>query len=135
MKDTDRGQGVAKIRDMVEAINSRRLPLIILEMDQTGAIPDVMRAVKANYEPQPRLIPTNNTRLGVFPARRPERKTQPGTLAGLPTQRPDDVWFQGAANFPWIQDRTGSRILGEPRDALMAHAPLSAHSIKKSLTR
>lgn len=107
MKDTDRGQGVAKIRDMVEAINSRRLPLIILEMDQTGAIPDVMRAVKANYEPQPRLIPTNNTRLGVFLPAAPNAKPSPARWQDFQHNVLMMYGIQGAAKFPWIQDRTG----------------------------
>jgi hypothetical protein len=75
------GEGAAKIRAMAEAIRERRLPLVIIEMGQTGVIPEIRAALEASYRP---LIetpyPTLNTRLGVFIPAEPARGVESGSL-------------------------------------------------------
>lgn len=59
-------EGMEAIAAMLPEIGARRLPIVILEMGQTGRFPDLMGALRENYDPEPGLIPTLNTRLGVF---------------------------------------------------------------------
>lgn len=60
------GEGMKKVAVMLPEIKARRVPIVILEMEQTGLFPDLMGALIENYEPESKLIPTLNTRLGVF---------------------------------------------------------------------
>ena len=72
------GKGWSTVRAMTEAIRARELSLVILELDQTGMrVPEVVPALMETYVPvasplpgvgeQPGyIIPTNNTKLGVF---------------------------------------------------------------------
>ncbi len=61
------GEGLRKVRMMAAALREQRLPVVILEMDQTGIIPEVMGTLVDDYMPlRTELIQTRNTRLGVF---------------------------------------------------------------------
>ncbi|MEN6624748.1 MAG: glycosyltransferase family 39 protein [Candidatus Sumerlaeia bacterium] len=61
------GEGIRKVLAMAADIKARKIPIVILEMDQTGIIPNVMNALREQYQPlQPNVIRTNNTKLGVF---------------------------------------------------------------------
>ena len=68
--DRPEGPGWTKIRQLVQALERGQLPLVILEMDQTGRIPEVMDALRQTYVPiQPGegyIFRTLNTRLGFF---------------------------------------------------------------------
>jgi hypothetical protein len=80
------GEGWSKIRAMASAIDNRELPLVILEMGQTGLSPEVMGALRKRYRPvksnwsgapdagDQYLFRTSNTALGIFvPAQENER--------------------------------------------------------------
>jgi hypothetical protein len=61
------GEGWTKIRQMAEALRNKEMPIVILEMDQTGRIPEVMQALLTAYQPlRTQIFPTLNTRLGMF---------------------------------------------------------------------
>lgn len=61
------GEGYLKTLAMAEAIRKVELPIVILEMDQTGRLPEVMSALSRGYRPLTREpYRTLNTRLGVF---------------------------------------------------------------------
>lgn len=61
------GAGALKIAAMSRALEARTIPLAVLEMDQTGRIPEVVRAVRSNYIPlYDAPFRTLNTRLGFF---------------------------------------------------------------------
>lgn len=49
------GEGVRKIKTIAGKIHDRSIPLLILDMRQTGKIPEIKEAVEANYRPL--LIP------------------------------------------------------------------------------
>ncbi len=76
--DDPEGEGWRKAREMAEAIGGRRIPLVILEMDQTGRISEVMTALQDHYLPikpdgEAFLMWTNNTKLAFFrPTDQPE---------------------------------------------------------------
>lgn len=79
------GQGLRKVRKMAEALRARTLPIVILELDQTGKLPEIQEALRAAYVPlvseRIKVIRTLNTRLGLFvPAvgRTPEDKAEQG---------------------------------------------------------
>jgi hypothetical protein len=65
------GQGVKKVAELTAALQARQVPLVILEMDQQGGIPELMQTLRAAYQPlqldrKNWLFPTLNTRLGAF---------------------------------------------------------------------
>ncbi|MCD6385179.1 glycosyltransferase family 39 protein [Candidatus Sumerlaeota bacterium] len=45
------GEGVQKVEKIADAIKKRRLPLLILDMRQTGKIPEIRRAIQEHYRP------------------------------------------------------------------------------------
>ena len=45
------GQAVATVKKMAEALNRKELPYLVLDLNQTGSIPEIEQAVKANYTP------------------------------------------------------------------------------------
>ena len=61
------GEGWLKVVAMAEAIEARSLPVVAIEMDQTGAVPEVMAALARHYNPlRPEPFVTRNTRLALF---------------------------------------------------------------------
>lgn len=65
------GQGVQKIEALAAGIRARQPGIVLLEMDQTGRIPEIMTALRQAYQPirpdlQRWIFPTLNTRLGAF---------------------------------------------------------------------
>ncbi|MBI1785623.1 hypothetical protein HYR69_10815 [Candidatus Sumerlaeota bacterium] len=63
----ERGEGWMKTRALAAALEKKELPLVIIEMDQTGQLPEVKSALEAGYTPilkEP--YRTLNTRLGVY---------------------------------------------------------------------
>ncbi|MCE5231318.1 glycosyltransferase family 39 protein [bacterium] len=100
----DAGDGARKIRGMCDAINVRSLPIVILEMDQTGVIPPVMRALMANYEPlQPDVIRTRNTRLGVFIPAPNGAQPAPAKWRDFQRNLVQVYGMEGARKFGWLQ--------------------------------
>jgi len=71
------GEGWRKARELAEAIDRRELPIVIVELDQTGRFaPEAMQALERHYEPFYDPLPaepyrTLNTRLGVYVPREP----------------------------------------------------------------
>lgn len=67
------GEGHTKILQMADAIRKAELPIVILELAQTGRIPEIIEALSESYRP---LIvepyPTLNTQLGIFIPKGPE---------------------------------------------------------------
>lgn len=67
MAVTPEGEGWRKIRAMSAALRGQHLPLVILEMGQTGRVPEVQQALYRSYRPLlDGPIYTLNTELGVF---------------------------------------------------------------------
>lgn len=61
------GEGYRKTLAMADAIRNGEIPIVILELDQTGRLPEVMKALQKAYRPvleEP--YRTLNTRLGIF---------------------------------------------------------------------
>lgn len=61
------GSGHQKTLALAEALRNAELPIVIIEMDQTGRLPEVREALEQAYRPlleEP--YPTLNTRLGVY---------------------------------------------------------------------
>lgn len=61
------GEGWSKTRAMAEALARKEIPIAIIELDQTGRLPEIREAIERHYRP---LISepyrTLNTRLGVY---------------------------------------------------------------------
>lgn len=49
--DQKPGEGVKKVERIAKAIQERRLPLLILDLRQTGKIPEIQQAVQEHYQP------------------------------------------------------------------------------------
>jgi hypothetical protein len=118
--------GYRKIQDMAQAIAGRQLPIIVLEMDQTGMIPEVMLALKKHYRPiQPRpgkyLLHTLNTRLGFFV---PELEAP--LAPGEATQAEAWTEFQNTLRQTYGEDqvRKFNYWLSQPLPAINAPEPL-----------
>ncbi|MFH0793546.1 MAG: hypothetical protein V2A74_05885 [bacterium] len=65
--DGIRGDGTRKAEALASAIREKKLPLLIVDMNQTWRIPPIRQAVEQDYRPvleEP--IQTLNTRLGVY---------------------------------------------------------------------
>jgi len=65
------GEAVKMFQAMAKDLRNQKMPIVILEMDQTGKIPEVMEALLDQYQPfkvrpDHYLYPTHNTRLGIF---------------------------------------------------------------------
>jgi len=61
------GDGYRKVQQLAEALRNAELPVVIIEMDQTGRLPEVREALEQAYRPlleEP--YRTLNTRLGVY---------------------------------------------------------------------
>jgi hypothetical protein len=72
------GAGWSKTRALADALRARELPLVIIEVDQTGRLPEVIEALRENYRPvleEP--YRTLNTRLGIFIPRDDPPETAP----------------------------------------------------------
>ncbi len=66
MVDKKPGLGVQKVNSIADALNNKKIPIAIIENDQTGRIPEIAKALKSNYEFAPPLkepFKTLNTRL------------------------------------------------------------------------
>ncbi len=61
------GEGWSKTRELARALDKQEIPLVLLDMNQTGHLPEVTTALESSYQPiikEPYL--TFNTRLGVL---------------------------------------------------------------------
>lgn len=68
------GEGWTKTRELAGMISRRELPIVIIELDQTGRLPEITEALNANYQSiTAEPYPTLNTRLGVYVPKPAER--------------------------------------------------------------
>lgn len=49
--DGQEGRAVKTIEAMAEQLNQKRLPFLVLDMNQTGILPEIIEAVEKNYRP------------------------------------------------------------------------------------
>lgn len=49
--DGEEGRAVKTIQNMAQQLNQRRLPFLVLDMNQTGILPEIIDAVEKNYRP------------------------------------------------------------------------------------
>lgn len=65
--DNSPGRAVQTITQMAEQIKNKELPVIIMDMNQTGTIPEIVEALKQSYTPTfPEPYMTRNTPLQVY---------------------------------------------------------------------
>ena len=87
------GHGWQKIRQMEQALVNREIPIVVLEMGQTGGVPEIINALRQHYTPlRPRMLATSNTRLGFFvprtaPADSPEETARWNEFLDSPPDR------------------------------------------------
>lgn len=81
------GEGWSKTRELAGMIDRAELPLVIIELDQTGRLPEIMAALKKRYRmilPEP--YRTLNTRLGVYV---PNDSAEPAAPGAAPPREAD----------------------------------------------
>lgn len=69
MDQNPQGEGWTKTRSLAAAIEKRELPIVIIELDQQGRLPEIKDALEKNYQsilPAPGYYRTLNTRLGIY---------------------------------------------------------------------
>lgn len=70
----EEGEGALKMREIALFLRERRVPLLLLDLNQTGRVPAIKAAVELHYEPlDPPTYRTRNTTLGLYVPRAPER--------------------------------------------------------------
>jgi len=63
-RDGIEGPGVAKVLELASMLRAKKIPLVLLDMDQTGRIPEIRAALDAEYHQiESRVFETRNTRL------------------------------------------------------------------------
>jgi hypothetical protein len=64
LQDGQRGRGVQTVERIANLLREKKIAFIVLDLDQTGKIPEIRQAIDENYEPK-RLqeLRTLNTRL------------------------------------------------------------------------
>ncbi|MCB2153720.1 glycosyltransferase family 39 protein [bacterium] len=61
------GEGVLKMNELGAMLRRQEVPLVLLDMEQTGQIPVVRNAIETHYQPiEPQPFPTRNTSLGLY---------------------------------------------------------------------
>jgi hypothetical protein len=61
------GEGMLKMREIAALLRAREVPLLLLDLNQTGAVPFISSAVEQHYQPiEPRPYRSRNTPLGLY---------------------------------------------------------------------
>ena len=61
------GEGVLKMNELAAMLRRREVPLVLLDMNQTGRVPVIRDAIAAHYQPiEPQPYKTRNTQLGLY---------------------------------------------------------------------
>ncbi len=61
------GEGVLKMREVAAMLRRREVPLVLLDLNQTGRVPFIASAIENYYEPlDPAEFHSRNTRLGLY---------------------------------------------------------------------
>lgn len=65
--DDEHGEGVLKMEELARMLRQRQVPIVLLDMKQTGGVPEVSRAIEAAYQPlESRLFHSRNAPLGLY---------------------------------------------------------------------
>ncbi len=103
------GQGHQKTLALTDALRKAELPIAIIEMDQTGRLPEVREALAYAYRPlleEP--YPTLNTRLGIYIPRGEggaETAAAPAAISPAGADRARDGEPPTAAEYPVPEER------------------------------
>jgi hypothetical protein len=72
MADGVEGEGVLKMQELGRLLREQRVPLVLLDVNQTGRIPVVRDAIEQAYRPlSDAPYPSRNTQLGLYVPERP----------------------------------------------------------------
>lgn len=72
------GPGTLKMAEVAAQLANREIPLVLLDLNQTGTVPEIRAAIEAHYIPaEPRPLRTRNTSLGLYVPRGTELRHVP----------------------------------------------------------